>query len=86
MVELIGFTLIRNHKVLKRVLEHEFTATKFYTYKKSQGSQTKQFPSISLCLFYTYKKSQGSQTIDSATMFLLSFYTYKKSQGSQTGR
>ena len=34
----------------------------FYTYKKSQGSQTiRQLISLSP-LFYTYKKSQGSQT------------------------
>lgn len=34
----------------------------FYTYKKSQGSQTSRFPFDVLDVFYTYKKLQGSQT------------------------
>ena len=56
----------------------------FYTYKKSQGSQTYDTCLGDLIQFYTYKKSQGSQTV--VLMFLMdtSFYTYKKSQGSQT--
>ena len=35
---------------------------RFYTYKKSQGSQTQLYGSESEQQFYTYKKSQGSQT------------------------
>ena len=35
----------------------------FYTYKKLQGSQTRNNPLILYLWFYTYKKLQGSQTV-----------------------
>ena len=34
----------------------------FYTYKKSQGSQTLLQRTMRKIMFYTYKKLQGSQT------------------------
>lgn len=34
----------------------------FYTYKKSQGSQTVRDRISGTFMFYTYKKLQGSQT------------------------
>lgn len=34
----------------------------FYTYKKSQGSQTYMLMNKVQLMFYTYKKLQGSQT------------------------
>ena len=57
---------------------------KFYTYKKSQGSQTNSELYTLYSAFYTYKKSQGSQTELETTLKTYRFYTYKKSQGSQT--
>ena len=58
--------------------------TSFYTYKKSQGSQTPHTVHVRSASFYTYKKSQGSQTKRGRVNLLSEFYTYKKSQGSQT--
>ena len=37
--------------------------SKFYTYKKLQGSQTSTEIEAKLKTFYTYKKLQGSQTL-----------------------
>ena len=56
----------------------------FYTYKKSQGSQTEVPLLDTVFSFYTYKKSQGSQTTTASHIIVSLFYTYKKSQGSQT--
>ena len=84
--EIYSFTLIRNHKVLKHIRLHLVWTIQFYTYKKSQGSQTEITTGRTRQQFYTYKKSQGSQTEEGETSEKKLFYTYKKLQGSQTTR
>ena len=60
--ETLGFTLIRNYKVLKLYGSQIRNPRQFYTYKKLQGSQTVAILEIEDEQFYTYKKLQGSQT------------------------
>ena len=83
-VPFLGFTLIRNYKVLKQNYERPADQSEFYTYKKLQGSQTCHHVCNVKHRFYTYKKLQGSQTLSHHLYATRLFYTYKKLQGSQT--